>query len=65
MPGLFARFLEGCGIVAQYSIPGMASQNGVADRRNRTLIDIWYGEQFTTSSLSLEGDLKERLLCTY
>lgn len=41
MPGLFARFLEGCGIVALYSIPGMASQNGVADRINRTLIDIW------------------------
>lgn len=41
MPGLFAGFLEGCGIVAQYYISGMASQNGLADRRNRTLIDIW------------------------
>jgi transposase InsO family protein len=28
------------GIVAQYSMPGEPQQNGVAERRNRTLMDM-------------------------
>ena len=36
----FARFLMENGIVAQYSIPGEPQQNGVAERRNRTLMDM-------------------------
>ena len=40
VPGPFANFLESKGIYAQYTIPGTPQQNGVAERRNRTLIDM-------------------------
>ena len=40
VPGPFARFLQENGIVAQYSTPGEPQQNGVAKRRNRTLMDM-------------------------
>ena len=39
-PGLFAKFLEEHGIVAQYTMPGSSNQNGVVERRNRTLMDM-------------------------
>ena len=39
-PGPSARFLEENGIKAQYSAPGEPQQNGVAERRNRTLMDM-------------------------
>ena len=39
-PGPFAKFLQEHGIVAQYTMPGSPDQNGVAERRNRTLMDI-------------------------
>ena len=39
-PGPFARFLEECGIVPQYTMPGNPNMNGVAERRNRTLKDM-------------------------
>jgi hypothetical protein len=38
--GLFAKFLMEQGIVAQYSMLGEPQQNGVAERRNRTLMDM-------------------------
>ena len=38
--GLFAKFLEECGIVPQYTMPGSPSMNGVAERRNRMLKDM-------------------------
>ena len=38
--GPFARFLQEHGIVAQYTTPGSPDQNGVAERRNRTLMDM-------------------------
>jgi transposase InsO family protein len=34
------RFLQENDIVAQYSMPGEPQQNGVAERRNRTLMDM-------------------------
>jgi transposase InsO family protein len=37
---LFARFLMKNGIVAQYSTPGEPPQNGVAEKRNHTLMDM-------------------------
>jgi transposase InsO family protein len=40
IPGPFARFLQENGIVAQYSTPGEPKQNGVAERRNRTLMNM-------------------------
>jgi transposase InsO family protein len=40
VPGPFARFLQENGIVTQYSMPGDPQQNGVAERRNRTLMDM-------------------------
>ena len=40
--GPFAKFLQEHGIVAQYTMPGSPDQNGVAERRNRTLLDmVW------------------------
>ena len=38
--GVFAKFLQENGIVAQYTMPGSPDQNGVAERRNRTLMDM-------------------------
>jgi transposase InsO family protein len=40
VPGPFAMFLQENGIVAQYSMPDNSQQNGVAERRNRTLMDM-------------------------
>ncbi|CAL2241924.1 unnamed protein product [Prunus armeniaca] len=39
-PGPFANFLQQEGIVAQYTNPGTPQQNGVSERRNRTLIEM-------------------------
>ncbi|KAK4400091.1 Retrovirus-related Pol polyprotein from transposon TNT 1-94 [Sesamum angolense] len=39
-PGPFAAFLKEEGIIAQYTMPGTPQQNGVAERRNRTLMDM-------------------------
>ena len=39
-PGPFAKFLEECGIVPQYTMPSSPSMNGVAERRNRMLKDM-------------------------
>ena len=39
-PSAFAKFLQENGIVAQYTMPGSPDQNGVAERRNQTLIDM-------------------------
>ncbi|XXG71992.1 hypothetical protein AAC387_Pa07g1189 [Persea americana] len=39
-PEPFAKFLEECGIVPQYTMPGSPSMNGVVERRNRTLKDM-------------------------
>ena len=36
----FVKFLQENGIVAQYTSPGSPDQNGVAERRNRTLLDM-------------------------
>ena len=38
--GEFSKFLKENGIVAQYTMPGSPDQNGVAERRNRTLMDM-------------------------
>jgi hypothetical protein len=40
MIGPFAKFLEEEGIVAQYTMPSTPQQNGVAERRNCTLMDM-------------------------
>ena len=39
-PDSFAKFLERRGICAQYTMPGTPQQNGVSERRNRTLMDM-------------------------
>ena len=39
-PGPFAKFLQEHGIIAQHTMPGSPDQNGVAERRNRTLVDM-------------------------
>ena len=40
MLGPFAKFLQEEGIIAQYTMPGTPQQNGVSERRNRTLMDM-------------------------
>jgi transposase InsO family protein len=40
IPGPFAKFLQECGVDAQYTMPGEPQQNGVVERRNRTLMDM-------------------------
>ncbi|KAL4333668.1 hypothetical protein GQ457_07G003260 [Hibiscus cannabinus] len=40
VPGPFAKFLQDNGMVGQYTMPGSPDQNGVAERRNRTLMDM-------------------------
>ncbi|RVW35870.1 Retrovirus-related Pol polyprotein from transposon TNT 1-94 [Vitis vinifera] len=39
-PRPFAKFLQEHGIVAQYTMPGYPDQNGVAEKRNQTLLDM-------------------------
>ena len=39
-PRPFAKFLEECCIVPQYTMPGSPSMNGVAERQNKTLKDM-------------------------
>ena len=39
-PRPFAKFLEECGIVLQYTMPGSPTMNGVVERRNKTLKDM-------------------------
>ena len=39
-PDPFAKLLEKHGICAQYTMPGTPQQNGVTERRNRTLMDM-------------------------
>ena len=38
--GPFAKYFQDCGIIAQYTMLGSPEQNGVAERRNRTLKDM-------------------------
>ena len=38
-PGPFARYLQECGIDAQCTMSG-TQQNGIAEKRNRTLLDM-------------------------
>ena len=40
LKGPFAKYLEDYGIVAQFTMPGSPEQNGVAERRNRTLMEM-------------------------
>ena len=49
-PGPFAKFLQEHGIVAQYTMLGSPYQNGVAERRNRTLLDM-VRSMFSSSKL--------------
>ncbi|RVW75477.1 Retrovirus-related Pol polyprotein from transposon TNT 1-94 [Vitis vinifera] len=39
-PGPFTKYLMECGIVPQYTMSRTSSQNGVAERQNRTLKDM-------------------------
>ena len=39
-PSAFAKFFQENGIVAHYNMFGSPNQNGVVERRNRTLMDM-------------------------
>jgi hypothetical protein len=53
VPEPFAKYLEENGIKAQYSMPGEPQQNGVAERHNRTLMDM-VRSMLSYSTLSVE-----------
>ena len=38
--GSFVKFLQEYGIVTQYTMPNSPNQNGVAERRNKTLLGM-------------------------
>ena len=40
LKGPFSKYLEDSGIVAQFTMPRSPEQNGVAERRNRTLMEM-------------------------
>lgn len=52
-PGPFAKLLESIGICAQYTMLGTPQQNGIAKRRNRTLIEMVRSMLSNTLPLSL------------
>jgi transposase InsO family protein len=55
--GPFAKFLEDNGIVSQYTMSGSPAMNGVAERRNRTLMEMVRSMIFHTSlPLNLWGE---------
>ena len=62
VPGPYAGFLQENGKVAQYSIPDEPQQNGVAERRNRTMNG--YGAQYDKllhlTVEPVDGDVKNR-----
>ena len=39
-PGPFVKYLHECGIEARYTMSSTPQQNGIAERRNRTLLDL-------------------------
>ena len=39
-PSPFAKFFQEHGIVAQHTMPSSLNQNGLVERRNRTLVDM-------------------------
>ncbi|XP_075111761.1 uncharacterized protein LOC142181949 [Nicotiana tabacum] len=49
--GPFAEFLESKGIIAQYTMPGTPQQNSVAERRNRTLMDMKNSHELSEQQL--------------
>ncbi|KAM1502254.1 hypothetical protein ACFXTO_027626 [Malus domestica] len=56
-PGPFALYLQSEGIVAQYTNPGTPQQNGVSERKNRTLKDMVRSMMSTTNlPMFLWGD---------
>ena len=39
-PGPFAKYIQECGIEAHFTMSSTPQQNGIAERKNRTLLDI-------------------------
>ncbi|KAG9449432.1 hypothetical protein H6P81_009397 [Aristolochia fimbriata] len=58
--GPFARFLQDNGIVPQYTMPGSPDQNGVAERRIQTLLDMI--KLFKKIRLLLNSQLNNKFL---
>ncbi|KAK4850321.1 hypothetical protein QYF36_005646 [Acer negundo] len=64
LSGEFQQYLIEIGIVSQFSAPGTPQQNGVAERRNRTLLDmsvpktpheLWTGRKPSLQHLRIFG----------
>nr|CAE05252.2 OSJNBb0115I09.14 [Oryza sativa Japonica Group] len=56
-PGPFAQYLQIHGIIAEYSMPGEPQQNGVAEHRNRTLMDMRHFKQLHTYSIEFQAKI--------
>ena len=39
-PGPFSKYLQECGVEAQYTMPSTLQQNGIEERRNHMLLDM-------------------------
>lgn len=63
--GPFAKYLEECGIICQYTMPGTPEQNGVAERRNRTLMDMVRSMMSHSKLPDFFGEKPLRRLCIY
>lgn len=61
----FAMFLKEHGIVAHYTMPGSSGQNGVAERRNITLMDMVWSMLVTPSFLNPCGQKLLKQQCIY
>ena len=63
-PGAFAKFLQENGIVAQYTMLSSPDQNGVAERRNRTLMDmVWSMRSNTKLTQYLWSEAIKTAMC--
>ena len=58
-PGPFAKYLEECEIIPQYTMLGSPSMNGVSKRRNITLKDML--RSMISQSTLLESNLRRSI----
>jgi len=64
-PGLFAKFLQEHEIVAQHTMPGSPDQNGVAERKNRILMDTVRSMRSNKITPSILMDWSTKDDCVY
>ncbi|XP_073107248.1 uncharacterized protein [Elaeis guineensis] len=63
-PDPFVRFLKEHSIVAQYTMPGSPDQNGVAERRNRTLLDMMRKSDYNVGAENDPETFSQAMSCS-